>query len=234
MGGRTHNEDEFFAGDHVIAVADGVGGRPAGELAALLAVEGLQGVRSTADLARAVRKVNTEVRECGLDDPFKSGLASTLDAAVLSSDGGKPWIHGVHIGDGIGLLQRPGRSAADWLTHPHTLAAELFAAGAIDTTSQAREYPQGEALMRAVGFAEDIRADEWQEQAEEGQRYLLASDGLFRALGKNGLLDAVAELRDVDPTSCAEQLIERAIRTGADDNVTVVVADVVAKAPDEE
>jgi len=228
-GGRISNEDAFHISDQVVAVADGVGGRPAGGIAAVLAVQGLKGVRGTADLSRAVHAVNAKVRGQGVADPLTSGLAATLDAAVLSAEGGTPWVHGIHVGDGMALLQRPRRVEVVWLTRAHTLAATIHAASPNAITAGDAEHPQGGRLMRAVGFAEEIQADEWQEQAEEGQRYLLASDGLFHALGEGGLRRATAELRTADPRTCAKGLVRRALEAGADDNVTVVVADVVTQ-----
>ena len=212
VGGRTHNEDAFYADHNVIAVADGVGGRPAGEVAAVLAVEGIKGVRGIADLSRAVRAVNAEVRDRGALDPRANGLASTLDAAVLSAEGGRPWVHGIHVGDGTVLLQRPRRTEVIWLTRAHTLTGELQSAGKDSIVAGGVGHPQGARLMRAVGFTEEVEADEWQEQAEEGQRYLLASDGLIRALGVDGLLRALADLRAVDPYACAKRLVEQALQ----------------------
>ncbi len=228
VGGRTRNEDAFHVGEQIVAVADGVGGRPAGRIAAELAVQGLKGVRGTTDLSRAVRAVNAKVRSQGVADPLTSGLAATLDAAVLSAEGGTPWVHGIHVGDGMALLQRPRHVEVVRLTRAHTLAAEILAASPKAITAGGAEHPQGGRLMRAVGFAEEIQADKWQEQAEEGQRYLLASDGLMHALGEHGLRRAAAELRTADPRTCAKGLVTKAREAGADDNVTVVVADVVA------
>jgi protein phosphatase len=224
IGRRSNNEDVYDDGDHVIAVADGVGGRPAGELAAWLAVEGVRGARGTVDLSRAVHAINARIRDRGDSEPRRSGLASTLDAAVLSMQSGTPWVHGVHVGDGIALLQRPRRTEVVWLTRAHTLGAEMRTANPI---ALANTHPQAGRLMRAVGFADEVRPDEWQEPAEAGQRYIIASDGLINALGEAGLLNALAELRVTDPGTCARTLIAKAINAGADDNATVVVADVV-------
>ncbi|MGD9526612.1 MAG: DUF4407 domain-containing protein [Dehalococcoidia bacterium] len=226
-GNREINEDRYLFGERVIALADGVGGRPAGALAATLTVQAMETARCGTDLTNSVRAANAELLRTGRLDAQSSGMASTLDAIVVFSDGPVHWINGIHVGDGAAMLQRPRRRELIFLTRPHTLAADLIATSTDPTSTRSQPHPDGDRLMRAVGLTDDIRADEWQEQAEAGQRYLLASDGLAAALGEAGLRRATDELRFAPPQECATALVGRALQNGAPDNVTVVVADIV-------
>lgn len=226
VGNRPHNEDAYHADSAVIAVADGVGGRPAGEVAARLCMSIL--VESSADLEmpEIVTRMNDEILRQSAHDPARSGMATTLDAARLHSRGGVQWLEGVHIGDSFAVLQ--DGDGITWQTRPHTWAAALVAAGQMEP-SELAGHPDESRLVRALGISDSARPDFWQHQALVGQRLILFSDGLHHALGTAGINQAVAEVRDLMPEEAATRLVERALRTDANsDNVTVVIADVVS------
>ncbi|CRK61765.1 Serine/threonine phosphatase PPP [Alloactinosynnema sp. L-07] len=217
IGGRAGNEDAFHAGGRLIAVADGVGGAPAGEVASRLAVDTIASLID-ADPLDAVRQANAAVRSH--PDPDTAGMASTLAFAALWP-GPSGWVvRGAHVGDSITFVNGVRT------TQGHTLAAELVAAGHL-TPEEATRHPHRAALVRAVGLDGEIEPDLWTRPATIGDRYVLSSDGLTDALGDT-VEDRLAELAAVSPKDCAAALVRLALAADARDNVTVVVADVIA------
>ncbi|HVK25774.1 MAG TPA: PP2C family serine/threonine-protein phosphatase [Actinokineospora sp.] len=217
IGGRTGNEDAFHADDRLIAVADGVGGAPAGEVASRLAVDTVAGLADT-DPLDAVRQANAAVRSH--PDPDTAGMASTLVFAALWH-GESGWVvRGAHVGDSLTFVNGVRT------TRGHTLAAELVAAGHL-TPEEAVRHPHRAALVRAIGLDTGIEPDLWSRPAVAGDRYILSSDGLTDALGDT-VEDRLAELAAVSPAECASTLVQLALAADARDNVTVVVADVLA------
>ncbi|WP_436493995.1 PP2C family protein-serine/threonine phosphatase [Actinokineospora sp. HUAS TT18] len=212
VGGRSSNEDAFHASDQLIAVADGVGGAPAGEVASQLAVDAV--ASSTGDPLEAVRAANSAVRDH--PDPDTSGMASTLEFAALW-DG--ETVRGAHVGDSVTFVNGVRT------TFGHTLGAELVSAGHL-TPEEAVRHPQRAALVRAVGLDEEIEPDVWSRPAVVGDRYVVCSDGLTDALG-DSVTDRLTELAATSPAECASALVRLALDAHAHDNVTVVVADVV-------
>ncbi|MEV8516271.1 FHA domain-containing protein [Dactylosporangium sp. NPDC051484] len=224
VGHRRRNEDAFLATATAVAVADGVGGRPAGAVASGICIDVLAHAGGQAELADVVQRMNAEIRRRGAADPLTSGMASTLDAARLVTLGGIPWLQGAHVGDGFTVLQDGGQPK--WLTRAHTYAAALVAAGQL-STSEGVAHPDSSRLVRAVGLDESVRPDVWQHRARPGQRLVVFTDGLFGALGWNGVAEALHKVRRRSPERACEELIRLALRAdGNRDNVTVVVADV--------
>lgn len=222
-GRRSANQDSFATGPAVAVVADGVGGRPAGDLASRLAVDAVvRGARR--ELAAVVDELNAQVRARGRADRAVAGMATTLDGLVLRRREGGPWVEGVHVGDGLALLLQDGEIA--FRTTPHTLAAQLVAAGQLSAAEE-RGHGDRHALVRGVGLAETVRPDLWRRPAVAGQRYVLASDGLSDGLRDPEILTHLRDLRSLAPGECARALVEAALRGGSADNVTVVVADIV-------
>ncbi|PPK65864.1 FHA domain-containing protein [Actinokineospora auranticolor] len=209
-GGRRSNQDVCHWDNTMVAVADGVGGRPAGGLAAKLAVDGIRDAGQDQDLLATARRVNEVVRATGEENVLATGLATTLDVAVLRPGPEGYLVAGLHIGDGTVIVQL-GAELED-LVEAHSSTAVGSGAGG--------------KLLRAVGLDETIRPDRWDRPARLGQRYLLASDGLVNALGHQPLRRALVRLRADEPRECVRRLLELADRAGAADNVTVVVADV--------
>jgi protein phosphatase len=224
-GERPTNQDHYHHDRHLLVVADGVAGRPAGKLAAELTVHTVTAAGRDQEFAHTMRQANLTVRAQGESDPRTAGMATTLDAAVLRQDGRDHWMHGVHVGDGIALVQRGGKLTV--LTHAHTLASELVAHGRL-SASQSEDHPGASTLLRAVGLDRTISPDLWTERAEPGTRFLLASDGLLAALGSRRLKAELVKFHDVHPQQCVDNLVAVALALGAPDNVTVVVGDVVA------
>ncbi|MGQ0837639.1 PP2C family protein-serine/threonine phosphatase [Actinokineospora sp.] len=223
VGGREINEDAWHADTRLVVVADGVGGSPAGEVASRLAVDTVAAAPVSTDPVVAAWHANSAVRARSTADPDTAGMATTLEIAVLLRRDDGWWLRGAHVGDSVAF--GPGGR----LTEPHTLAAELVAAGHL-TETQAARHPNRTALVRAVGMEAAVRPDAWERPAVPGERYLLCSDGLTDALGEAEVLSRLADLTGADPAACAHTLVRLACAAGARDNVTAVVADVTGGA----
>ncbi|RSM43370.1 hypothetical protein DMA12_19150 [Amycolatopsis balhimycina DSM 5908] len=217
IGGRRKNEDAFFVDCSVVAVADGVGGRPAGAVAAQMAVNGVRHAGPDQDLAMTAANLNRAIRARGAGDVLATGLATTLDVAVLRPHGTRFRVEGLHVGDGTVLLQT--EAGISRLVRPH--ATQGFAlAGRRDPVAKGR-------LLRAVGLSDSVRPDHWEKIASVGQRFVLATDGLVGSLGTERLEEALLASRAEPPRECVANLLAMAKQVGAADNVTVAVADVV-------
>lgn len=215
VGGRANNQDSFHADGPLLVVADGVGGAPAGEVASRIAVDTVVAAGPLVDPATAARLANKAVRARAAEDSRTTGMATTLEIVVLSDD----HVRGAHVGDSVTFVE------SERITWPHSLAAELLAAGHL-TPEQAERHPKGAALVRAVGLDTDVEPETWSRPAVLGERYVLCTDGLTDALGED-LGPILAELRATDPRTCTSTLVKLACDAGAHDNVTVVVADIV-------
>ncbi|GGS12867.1 hypothetical protein GCM10010171_00710 [Actinokineospora fastidiosa] len=221
LGGRDTNQDSWHAGERLIAVADGVGGAPAGEVASRLAMESVVAAGPDMPPEEAAVRANAAVRAYAETDPATHGMATTLVIAALGADG---WVRGAYVGDSVTLVQT---DRVELLSSPHTLGAELVAAGHL-TAEEGARHPNRNALVRAVGMEPTLQPDTWSRPAVVGERYLLCSDGLTDALDDADFLAALTGLRAADPRQCVETLVRLACEAGARDNVTAVVGDVVA------
>jgi serine/threonine protein phosphatase PrpC len=221
---RDNNEDAAYAGRRLIAVADGVGGQPAGEVASDIMVRVLAGVEELADrpggdpaaaLRDAVVRANQQIREVVRANRGNNGMATTVTAVAL--DGDRLCI--VHVGDSRGYLLRDGEL---WqVTRDDTYVQELVDGGYL-TAAQARRHPQRSLITNAVQGG-DLRPATVTLPGRAGDRLLLCSDGLSDVVPDETI--AATLLTYGDPVDCAAQLIKEAHRAGAPDNVTVVVAD---------
>jgi PPM family protein phosphatase len=228
IGDRRRNEDAFLATTTIAGVADGVGGRPAGAMASKICIDLLRDADERTDLGEVVRAMNAEIRRRGARDPRSNGMASTLDAVRLVSDGETDWLRGVHVGDGYTVLQQTDGTLI-WKTRPHTYSEALVAAGQL-SPAEGDEHPESSRLLRAIGADEAVGTEVWHEPAHPGQRLVIFTDGLYNALGRRGVADALHRTRRHPPGPASEEFIELALRAGGNrDNVTVVVADVTAE-----
>ena len=222
---REGNEDSAYAGPRLLAVADGMGGHAAGEVASAVtigAMSELDAEQPTGDLLAelnaAVGAANLRLQQMIMANPAVEGMGTTL-TAVLWSDG-----HAAvcHIGDSRGYLLRQGELYQ--ITHDHTLVQSLVDEGRI-TEDDVSTHPQRSLLLRALDGRTVAEPDLSVHEAQVGDRYLLCSDGLSGVVSDETLRDTLANIPD--PDGCTRALIDLAIRGGGPDNITCIVADVV-------
>jgi len=220
---RTHNEDSVLAQPPLFVVADGLGGHEAGEVASSIAVETLRDhAPRRADsnaLARAVRAANREVIRAAREGVGRSGMGTTLTAAIV--EGGTIAI--AHVGDSRAYLLHDG--ALRRLSEDHSMVADMIRRGQL-TEADARVHPNRSVITRALGTDTNMVADTYEIDASTGDRLLLCSDGL------TGMLEdaRIAELLGgySDPGVAASELVAAANEAGGHDNVSVIVVDIRA------
>ena len=222
---REGNEDSAYAGPRLLAVADGMGGHAAGEVASSVTIASMAKLDSEPpggdmmeELASAVAAANTRLQEIIIANPAVEGMGTTL-TALFWSDG-----HAAvcHIGDSRGYLLREGELYQ--ITHDHTLVQSLVDEGRI-SADDVSTHPQRSLLLRALDGRSIAEPDLSVHEGQAGDRYLLCSDGLSGVVSDETLGDTLATIED--PDAVARQLIELALRGGGPDNVTCIVADVV-------
>ncbi len=215
---RRHNEDRSLGRPPVIAVADGMGGAKAGEIAAQLAVEEVARLEEPiglGDVREAVGRANSAIRRMARDDPDKSGMGTTFTAAMLE-DGR---LDVVHVGDSRAYLWRDGRLRQ--LTEDHSVVAELVRRGTI-SPEDAEHHPHRNVITRALGAEPEVVVDTFSEYLRDGDVVLLCSDGLSSYVAEPEIAAALDD--SVTLADAARALVERANRAGGTDNVTVVLA----------
>jgi serine/threonine protein phosphatase PrpC len=222
---REGNEDSAYAGPRLLAVADGMGGHAAGEVASALTITAISDLETVAfgtdmleALSDAVDAANARLHEKILANPAVEGMGTTL-TALLWSDG-----HAAvcHIGDSRGYLLREGELYQ--ITHDHTLVQSLVDEGRISPDDVAT-HPQRSLLLRALDGRSTAEPDLSIHDSLVGDRYLLCSDGLSGVVSDEALRDTLATVED--PDVATRYLIELAINGGGPDNITCIVADVV-------
>jgi serine/threonine protein phosphatase PrpC len=222
---RHGNEDSYFCGTTVVAVADGLGGHQAGEIASAIAIEPVAALdkrtfsapeEAREALAGAVREANRVVIAKAVSDNAYWGMGTTMTAGAIA---GERWLQLAHVGDSRAYLLRADRLRQ--LTHDHTVVAELVRQGRL-TPGEAAQHPERSVLTRAVGLDPGLEVDTPPPlELDSGDQLLLCSDGLTDAVAE----DRIAEiLRSHDDGQAACQgLVEAALEAGGPDNVTVVL-----------
>ncbi len=220
---RKANEDRALCLDHLIAIADGMGGPPGGETASTLTMAIVQAAfsgRSLDELQAAARAANVAVFErAGAEDQLE-GMGTTLCAVGLVD---ADELAVVNVGDSRAYLVRDG--SLQQLTTDHTLVAELVRQGEL-AQDEVAAHPQRSVLTRAVGVAPTVDLDAAAHVACRGDRLLLCSDGLSNDVPEDVIFSLMTSDRDLDAT--ADELVDYALASGGHDNTTVVVADVSA------
>ena len=222
---RTVNEDRFLVADSLFAVADGLGGHQAGEVASKTAVETLGSSfddHTVDGLIGAVLKANHAVWQLARDNPDLQGMATTMTAVALVDEDDEQRLALVNVGDSRAYLLQRGE--LEQLTEDHSLVEQLVREGRL-TSEEAAIHPQRSIITRALGLDPEVEVDSWQLIPYEGDRLLLCSDGLTNEVTDE---DIASTLRRVtDPGAAAQDLVEQARAHGGNDNITVVVVDVV-------
>lgn len=222
---RQANEDSYLVVDGLFAVADGMGGHQAGEVASHLALETLHAEFTAAGtdvLVRAVENANHTLVSRSTADPELAGMGTTLVAMALVDAAGRDAIGVVNVGDSRLYLLSDGELAQ--ITEDHSLVATMERQGRL-TAAEAAVHPQRNILTRALGIDGAVLVDSWEILPVVGDRYLICSDGLFNEVDENRIS---ATLRRIaDPSEACRELIRLANEGGGRDNITCVVVDVV-------
>lgn len=222
---RTNNEDAAHAGTTLVAVADGMGGLPAGDLASGIVMRTLVPLDeraippgAAAQLLRAaVESANEEVRQTAAADPAREGMGTTVTALLRDGDS----LALLHIGDSRCYRLRDGELVQ--VTRDDTFVQSLVDEGVI-TRDDARVHPHKSLVTQALQ-GHPLEPTEARLALRAGDRYLLCSDGLSDVVTDETIGQTLDEI--ADSKECATRLIDLAWRAGAPDNITVVIADVV-------
>ncbi len=220
---RQNNQDSVYAGPRLLALADGMGGHAAGEVASKVVIAAFAplddddpGNDLLDQLREATQTGNAAISELVGEDPGLEGMGTTLTAVLFAGTR----LGLAHIGDSRAYLMRDGTLSQ--ITHDDTFVQSLIDEGRI-TEDEASSHPQRSLLLKAL-TGHDIDPSLTVREARAGDRYLLCSDGLSGPVSHETLAEA---LLIPDPQECSDRLIELALKGGGPDNVTCIVADVV-------
>ena len=223
---RANNQDAVLLAEPVFAVADGMGGHAAGEIASQVAVESLReaSASSRQELIEAVQQANRAVWERAEAEPDLRGMGTTLCLVAL--------VHGTGADDDRVVVANVGDSRVyqlhdgdlDQITDDHSLVEDLVREGRL-SPDEARSHPQRNILTRVLGNEPDVEVDSWEIIPRSGDRFLLCSDGLFNEVDDDRIASVLRRL--ADPEEAARELVALANRGGGRDNVSVVVVDVI-------
>lgn len=223
---RAGNEDSYLVNAPLFAVADGLGGHQAGEIASRIAVETLLGeAPKRADakaLGRAVRSANAAVIEAAQTGRGRTGMGTTLTAAMV--DGTRIVV--AHVGDSRGYLLHLGTLSQ--ITEDHSMVADMVRAGTL-TAEESRVHPSRSVITRALGSDPNLLVDAFEVEAAPGDRLLLCSDGLTSVV-TDGEIERVLGASP-SPQTAVATLIAAANAGGGQDNITAVVVDIDGTTP---
>jgi protein phosphatase len=228
---RRRNEDAYVVQPPLFAVADGMGGAQAGEVASKLAKAALEdtdpGALSGPErVISLIQEANRRVHERSNADPATSGMGTTMTVALVE---GRSVAIG-HVGDSRAYLVRDGR--LEQLTEDHSLVNELLKSGKL-SPEEAETHPQRSVITRAVGTDPDVDVDSFTIDAQDGDIFVICSDGLTDMVDDDDILDVIEEnLRDLD--RAARELVGAANRGGGEDNITVVAFEILPDGGDAE
>ncbi|MFJ7273465.1 PP2C family protein-serine/threonine phosphatase [Kitasatospora sp. NPDC098663] len=222
---REGNEDSGYAGPRLLAVADGMGGAAAGEVASSEVLgsivrldEDVPGADLLTLLGDAVQGANDRLRQMVEEDPQLEGMGCTLTAMLWTGQR----MGMVHVGDSRAYLLRDGSLVQ--ITQDHTWVQRLVDEGRI-TPEEAETHPQRSLLMRALDGRGQVEPDLSIREVRAGDRYLICSDGLSGPVSHQTLQDTLGSY--YSPEQTVQELIQLALRGGGPDNITCIVADVI-------
>jgi len=228
---RRHNEDAYVCAPPLFAIADGMGGARAGEVASNLAAAALQ----TGDVdgggqervAALIQAANHSVYERSSRDAEVAGMGTTMTVALVEG----AIITFGHVGDSRAYVLRDG--TLEQLTDDHSLVAELVRGGKL-SAEEAEHHPQRSVITRALGTDPDVDVDTFTVEARNGDVFVLCSDGLTDMVGDAEIGEVLGEPRE-SLREAAEDLVRRANRAGGQDNITVIAFEMTDEPePDEQ
>lgn len=227
---RSSNQDSGYAGVRFLVVADGMGGHAGGDVASAVTVAELialddepHGEQAPQRLAAAVARAQQALLDRVALEPALAGMGTTVTAILRAGER----LVMAHLGDSRAYLLHEGRLTQ--VTRDHTFVQRLVDEGRI-TAEEAEHHPQRNVILRVLGDVQSSpEPDLSVRDAEAGDRWLLCSDGLPRVVSDETIERTLRELDDVG--ECADRLVQLALRAGAPDNVTCIVADVLDATP---
>jgi PPM family protein phosphatase len=224
---RRHNEDAYVIEPPLFAIADGMGGAQAGEVASRLATAALREGRGNGGgeqrIADLIQEANRRVYDRSSTDPNTSGMGTTITVALVEDE----YVAFGHVGDSRAYLIRDERM--EQLTEDHSLVNELLKTGKL-SREEAETHPQRSVITRALGTDPDVDVDTFSVRAENGDLFLLCSDGLTDMVSEESILEVVERNRgDID--GALKALVREANRGGGQDNITVVAFEISDHAP---
>jgi serine/threonine protein phosphatase PrpC len=226
---RRQNEDAYVCEPPLFAIADGMGGAQAGELASRVAAAAIEETAVEASgeegLVAIVRTANARVFERALQDPAVAGMGTTATVALVDEEAGT--IALAHVGDSRAYRYRDG--VLEQLTSDHSLVGEMVRSGRL-TEDEAAVHPHRSVITRALGTEPEVEVDTSTIDVAPGDLLLLCSDGLS-AMMRDEEIARVVGASGGDPTVAGEELVRAANAAGGDDNVTVVLFELVEGEP---
>ena len=220
---REGNEDAYLVEDPLFAVADGMGGHLAGDVASSTAIDVIsrraheKDLRDEESLRAVLREANAAIWKRSQGDSALRGMGTTCTLIVLTDSQARLG----HVGDSRAYLLRDGELSQ--LTEDHTLVGRMVREGRL-TDEEAQYHPQRSIITRALGVDSEVEVDTLTLDLAEGDRLLICSDGLTSMVGTDVIGGALAD--EPDPQKAADRLVQLAIESGGEDNVTVLVLDV--------
>tara|TARA_E500000331_G_scaffold95529_1_gene91813 strand:+ start:378 stop:1538 length:1161 start_codon:yes stop_codon:yes gene_type:complete len=229
---RKNNQDAFGFNDYLFVVADGMGGHLGGEVASDLAVTALiktfelsgkirkkKVKRNESGLLDSVERANNQIIEKASNNTSLKGMGTTLCAVMLGTgENQNPALLITNVGDSR-IYQLSG-GKFNQITEDHSLVADLVRAGEL-TPEEAARHPQRNVLTRALGIESNLKADMWELPINDGDKFLLCSDGLFNELSDTRIMEILSEASD--PQTAADTLVNESVEVGGHDNVTAMV-----------
>jgi protein phosphatase len=225
---RNANEDHLVMAAPFFAVADGMGGARAGEVASAIAAEAVEeasdsGEAAEKQLERLAREANRRIYDLAVTDESRRGMGTTLTAAKVHGDE----VSLGHVGDSRAYLLRDGE--LEQITRDHSLVAELERTGQI-TAEAAEHHPQRSIITRALGPESDVEVDTYTIAGRDGDVFLLCSDGLTSMISDAELGSLLRTAGDLQ--GAADALVRAANQSGGKDNITVVLFRLGEGSPD--
>jgi serine/threonine protein phosphatase PrpC len=227
---RRRNEDAFILEPPLFAVADGMGGAQAGEVASRLAVDAFREFHDADELdpeervTAIIQEANRRIFERAREDTQASGMGTTITAALVADEA----VSIGHVGDSRAYRLRAGHLTQ--LTEDHSLVADLVPGGRL-TPEEADAHPQRSVITRALGTDAEVDVDSFSVEVEPGDVILLCSDGLTTMVTDEEIVSIVRESKSLE--RAAKQLVKAANRRGGEDNVTVVLFALESSEPEE-